>query len=173
MVEDALENLHSGMWVKISIERLLDGLFDHDLLIIAVFCHILEDSQQTESLIQVVRKSGCNVTDQVGPDLVHMDAQVGHGCAEHVYDEARCNLAIAEVGRAIVAYNLHQVLAQFQLNRLHLTRVLLHSKRHKIEHRLVFEDRRGLENGLLRQILSVLENFKDYRPCLVRLWKLD
>ena len=54
LVENVLEDLLSSVRVKIAIERLLDRLFDYNLLIVAVLCHVLENSQQTESLLEVV-----------------------------------------------------------------------------------------------------------------------
>ena len=72
--------------------------------------------------------------------MVNVDAQVGQSSAEDVNDEARCDFAIAEVFRAVMADNLDQVLTQFELNGLHLTRILLHSERYKVKHRLVFQD---------------------------------
>ena len=62
-------------------------------------------------MLKVTRKSLRYVIDQVGPDQMGVNGEVGQCGAENIEDEPGGGLAISELVAAVVGDDAHQVLA--------------------------------------------------------------
>ena len=124
-------------------------------------------------MLKVTRKSLSDVIDQVGPDQMGVNGEVGQCGAENIEDEPGGGLAISELVAAVVGDDAHQVLAHCQLNGLLLARVHLHPEGHEIKHGLVLENGRCLENRLVFQLCWILQHLEHDLPRLMLLGELD
>ena len=66
-------------------------------------------------------------------------------------------------------YDLDQVMTHLKLDCSCLAGILLHPEGHEVEHSLVFEDGRCVEDCLVVERTRILEHFKDDLPGLVGL----